>query len=164
MRNLALILLLVGVPQLARSSPLETALAGAELRGSATFRILGLPFYDARLFTKAGEPLDWSSDFALELNYRRALSQFDLVQGTLRELERTGSALPARSQLEGCFQGVRKGDSYLAVSNGQNELGFWRNGKQSCTLAYPKIKTRFMAIFLGENTRSKSFTRQLKAE
>ena len=105
-----------------------------------------------------------SQDFALELTYLRNLTGHDLVESTMRELTRTGGTLPVRGKLEGCFRDVRKGDRFVAVSNGQDQIGFWYNGQRVCTLTHPQIKSRFMAIFLGDNTRSKSFTRQLKGE
>lgn len=164
MRNLILSSALLLVPMFAQASTVESALPDAELRGAATFRFVGLPLYEARLFTKSGVPLDWSKDFGLELKYLRNLTEHDLVEGTMRELNRTGSALPVRDQLERCFNDVRKGDRYVAVSQGQNQIGFWHNGKPVCTLSHPQIKSRFMAIFLGDTTRSKSFTRKLKGE
>lgn len=161
---LAIALALCLSPVLAQASNVQSVLSGAELRGKATFRFVGLPLYEAQLFTKGGTRLDWNTDFGLELTYLRDLTQFDLVEGTLREFKRTGSALPLQGQLESCFDDVRKGDRYLAVSDGQNKIGFWRNDKRVCTLSHPQIKARFMAIFLGENTRSQSFTRKLKGE
>ena len=164
MRKLLLSLVAVLVPLSAQASTIKSALPGAELRGAATFRFVGFPLYEARLFTKSGAPLDWNQDFGLELKYLRNLTEFDLVEGTMRELKRTGTAMPLRSQLEQCFNNVRTGDRYVAVSKGQNQIGFWHNGKRVCTLSHPQIKTRFMAIFLGENSRSKSFTQKLKGE
>ncbi|KPD10562.1 hypothetical protein [Phaeobacter sp. 11ANDIMAR09] len=164
MRRLLLIAATLLVPLSAQASTVKSALPGAELRGAATFRYVGFPLYEARLFTKSGAPLDWNKDFGLELKYMRNLTEYDLVEGTMRELKRTGAALPLRGQLEQCFDDVRKGDRYFALSKGQDQIGFWHNGKRVCTLSHPQIKTRFMAIFLGENTRSKSFTRKLKGE
>lgn len=164
MRRLLLIAATLLVPLSAQASTVKSALPGAELRGAATFRYVGFPLYEAQLFTKSGAPLDWNKDFGLELKYMRNLTEYDLVEGTMRELKRTGAALPLRGQLEQCFDDVRKGDRYFAVSKGQDQIGFWHNGKRVCTLSHPQIKTRFMAIFLGENTRSKSFTRKLKGE
>jgi len=164
MRRLLLIAATLLVPLSAQASIVKSVLPGAELRGAATFRFVGFPLYEARLFTKSGAPLDWNKDFGLELKYMRNLTEYDLVEGTMRELKRTGAALPLRGQLEQCFDDVRKGDRYFAVSKGQDQIGFWHNGKRVCTLSHPQIKTRFMAIFLGENTRSKSFTRKLKGE
>ncbi len=164
MRRLLLIAATLLVPLNAQASTVKSALPGAELRGVATFRYVGFPLYEARLFTQSGAPLDWNKDFGLELKYMRNLTEYDLVEGTMRELKPTGAALPLRGQLEQCFDDVRKGDRYFAVSKGQDQIGFWHNGKRVCTLSHPQIKTRFMAIFLGENTRSKSFTRKLKGE
>ena len=152
------------VPLSVQASTVKSALPGAELRGVATFRYVGFPLYEARLFTTSGAPLDWSKDFGLELKYLRSLSEYDLVEGTMRELKRTGVALPLRRQLEKCYNDVRKGDRYTAVSKGQNQIGFWHNGKRVCTLRHPQIKARFMAVFLGKNTRSKSFTPKLRGE
>jgi len=164
MRRLLLIATTLLVPLSAQASTVKSALPGAELRGAATFRFVGFPLYEARLFTKSGAPLDWNKDFGLELKYMRNQTVYDLVEGTMRELKRTGAALPLRGLLEQCFDDVRKGDRYIAVSNGQDQIGFWHNGKRVCTMSHPQIKTRFMAIFLGENTRSRSFTRKLKGE
>lgn len=158
---LALSMALAGGVQ---ASVIERALPGAELRGTATFRFVGVPLYKARLYTPGGDPLDWNRDFGLELTYLRSLSGADLVESTLRELERLGGAPTVRGQLQRCFRDVQKGDRYAAVSNGPDSIGFWNNGYRVCTLSHPRIKDRFMAIFLGPDTRSAAFTRRLKGE
>ena len=162
MRKLALIVALLISAPTAQALPLASVLKDAELRGTAIFRYLGFPIYRARLFTSDGAPLDWQRDFGLELKYLRNVSQKDIVESTLREMKRSGKVLPVRDQLVRCFDDVGKGDRYLAVTDGPDRIGFWRNGKRVCTLSYPQITQRFMAIFLGDNTRSKSFTRKLK--
>lgn len=164
MRNFLILLWSILIPASAHANTVESVLPNAELRGAATFRFVGFPLYKARLFTPSGAPLDWSQDFGLELQYMRNLTEFDLVESTMREFARLGSSVPVRGQLETCFDDVRKGDSYTAVSQGQNKIAFWLNGKRTCTLSHPQIKSRFMGIFLGDNTRSKSFTRKLKGE
>lgn len=164
MRRCIALLFLTLTPLSAQANTVQSVLPNAELRGAATYRFVGFPLYDARLFTPSGAPLDWSQDFGLELKYLRNLTEYDLVEGTMREFKRTGAALPLRRQLERCFDDVRKGDRYTAISKGQNQIGFWRNGTRVCTLTHPRIKTRFMGIFLGDGTRSKSFTHKLKGE
>ncbi|MCK8464662.1 hypothetical protein MUY35_12445 [Aliiroseovarius sp. S1339] len=163
LRTLLTLILLAGTPApaLAQSNVAAVALPGAEVRGTATLRFLGLPLYQARLFTVGAAALDWNKDFGIELTYLRNLSQYDLVEATMREFKRTGGALPLEGQLNKCFDAVNKGDRYLAVSNGVDKVGFWRNGQRTCTLSHPQIKSRFMGIFVGDNTRSKSFTRKL---
>lgn len=164
MHRILLFLATLVIPLGAQASTIRSVLPGAELRGTATFRYLGFPLYEAQLYTIAGAPLDWSKDFGLELKYLRNLTKFDLVESTIRELNRTGTALPVRGQLERCFRGVQKGDRYVAVTSGPDKIRFWFNEARVCTLSHPQIKTRFMAIFLGADTRSKSFTRKLKGE
>ena len=159
-----LLCLLILVGHAAKASPVSSALPDAELRGEATLRFLGFPLYKARLFTPSGAPLDWSKDFALELTYLRDLTAYDLVEGTMREFERTGGTLPVRAQLNQCFFDVRKGDRYTAVANGPNQLTFWRNDTRTCTLSHPQITARFMGIFLGDNTRSRRFTSLLRSD
>ncbi|WP_282152215.1 hypothetical protein [Ruegeria atlantica] len=146
------------------ASTVSNELPNAELRGSATFRYLGLPIYDAKLFTPGGAPFSWSDDFGLQLTYRKNLKQKALVESTLDEMTRQGNSGLTQAQLEQCFQAVSKGDSYLAISEGPNKVGFWRNGRKTCTLSGPGVKKTFMSIFLGDNTRSASFTRQLKGQ
>lgn len=140
---------------------LAKALPGAQMRGQATYRHLGFQLYDARLFTKGGAPLNGAQDYALELIYKRTLSQNALVEGTLREMKRIGKDLPPRAQLEACFQNVNTGDRYLAVSRGPDQLSFWRNDRQTCTLKQKDIKTGFMSVFLSDQSRAPRFTQKL---
>ncbi|PRY22544.1 hypothetical protein CLV78_10684 [Aliiruegeria haliotis] len=156
--------LLLAASLLATPSPSLAAISGASERGSAVYRHFGLPIYEARLYTKGGAPLDWNEDFALELRYLRNFTAFDLVESTMRELDRTGGALPVRGQLETCFTDVRKGDRFLAVTNGPDRISFRLNGRQTCTLSHSGITYRFMSIFLGDNSRSQRFTRKLRGQ
>ena len=156
---LAVCLLALGV--LGQPSAANAAFPGASERGSAVYRYLGFPLYEARLLTKGGSAFDWNQQFGVELRYLRNLTQYDLVEGTMRELKRTGGAMNVRGKLEDCFKDVSKGDRFLAVTNGPNRLAFYLNGRQTCTLTHPQITYRFMSIFLGENTRSQRFTRNL---
>ncbi|WP_170571282.1 hypothetical protein [Ruegeria atlantica] len=148
---------------LSASSGLNT-LDDAQLRGTATFRYLGFPLYDAQLFTSGGAAFNWSQDFGLELTYRRNLTQKALVNSTLDEMARIGRPAPVRDQLQTCFKAVNKGDRYLAVSDGPDAVSFWLNGRKTCTMTYPGIKRSFMSVFLGENTRSAAFTQKLRGQ
>jgi len=158
------ILVVLAVPTFLQASTVKTVLSAPQVRGEATFRFIGFPLYQARLYTTDGAPLDWNQDFAIELNYLRNLTKKDLIESTLKELDRLGHPLPLREQLSQCFDDVSKGDQYLAVSRGHDQIGFWRNGTRVCTLTHPQFKQQFMAIFVGQNTRSKAFTRKLKGE
>lgn len=163
-RNAAILSLVLLAPAGLAATPVTNLLPDAELRGTATFRFLGLPIYDAQLFTKGGGPLSWSQDFGLKLTYRKSLKQKALIDSTLDEMARQGNSAPIEAQLKTCYQAVGAGDSYVAVTKGPDAIEFWRNGRKTCTLSYPGIKRSFMSIFLGNNTRSAAFTRQLRGQ
>ena len=163
-RSAALVSIIALAPGGLSASPITQTLSDAQLKGSATFRFLGVPVYDAKLFTPQGDAFNWNEDFGIQLTYRKNLKQRALVESTLDEMARQGNAAPTPGQLEQCFQGVSRGDNYVAISEGANKVGFWRNGQKTCTLSYPGAKRAFMSIFLGNDTRSASFTRQLKGQ
>ncbi|WP_171124057.1 hypothetical protein [Ruegeria sp. HKCCA4707] len=160
----ALVSLTVLIPGGLAASPISQNLSNPQQVGSATFRFLGIPVYDAQLFTPNGAAFSWDADLGLKLTYRKTLKQKALVESTLEEMARQGNPAPSQSALEGCYKAVGKGDSYIAISEGPNKVGFWRNGQKTCTLSYPGAKRAFMSIFLGTDTRSASFTRQLKGQ
>jgi hypothetical protein len=159
LRSILLIILILIAYPMAQASPV-----GMEPRGQATFRYLGLPLYEARLFTPGAAPLDWGADLHLELTYLRNLSRDDLVAGTLQELQRLGHDLPARGDLERCFQNVAPGDQFAATTMGRDAIRFQMNAGAGCTLSHPGIAPAFMSIFLGDYTRSARFSRTLRGE
>lgn len=161
MRKLLLCLAITAFPAMLPATPLETVLPGAELRGQATLRYYGLALLQARLYSPEGRPVDWQDEMALEFTYLRKFTESDLVKSTMMEFTRNGAAPPVEDQLARCFDDVGRGDRYLAVSNGPDQVMFWRNQQPMCTLSHPGVKNRFMAIFLGENTQSPAFTRKL---
>jgi len=163
LRAAVLVLALLAPSGLA-ALPQNSGLSDPKLLGSATFRFLGVPIYDAKLYTPDGAPFNWSEDFGLELTYRRSIKKKALVQSTLDEMARQGNSLPVQGDLNACFEAVSSGDRYLAIAQGPDRVSYWRNGRKVCTISYPGIKRAFMSIFLGNNTRSASFTRQLKGQ
>jgi len=162
MHSLTLAIFLLISPIVAHASSIGNILPGAQQRGEATFRFLGFPMYKARLYTDGGRAFDWQQDFALELTYQRNLTEYDLIESTLREMKRLGQTPQVEDQLALCFDDVAPGDRYLAVTDGSDRIGLWRNGRSTCTLSHPQIKRQFMSIFLGENSRSAKFTRNLR--
>lgn len=155
------ILCLLALPGATLASQVQTLLPGAEQRGAATFRLLGLPIYQARLYTRNAAPLDWSQDFGIELTYQRRISQSDLVDATMREMERMGNPPPPPGKFAACFQDVQPGDRYLAISRGADRVEFRLNGRKTCDLRHKAIKRDFMSIFLGPDSRSARFTQAL---
>jgi hypothetical protein len=161
MRKALAALCLLVLPTMGAANQVQTFLPGAEQRGAATFRLFGLPVYQARLFTRNAAPLDWSQDFGVELTYKRRISQKDLVQATLDEINRMGNPAPTVSQLSTCLQDVTPGDRYLAISRGADALEFRLNGRKTCDLRAKGIKRSFMSVFLGRDSRSARFTQAL---
>lgn len=158
-RSVILFLCIVLGYSMAWASP-----ANLQKRGEATFRWLGIPIYEARLFTPSGADLNWQDDFALELTYLRKISRDTLVESTLTEMQRIGANAPALARLANCYRDVTSGDRFQAITRGADEIRFQFNGLDVCTLTHPDIKAGFMAVFLGENTRSARFTRNLRGE
>ena len=148
----------------APASPVETAMKDPQVRGAATFRFLGLPIYEARLFTEAGKDLNPEAPHALELTYRRPAAEARIVKETLGQLRRLGFPTPdpLRKALDDCFADAGNGDRFLAIPRGPDRIDFWFNERPTCTLQHPGIRKGFMGIFLGDNSQSASFTRALK--
>lgn len=146
------------------SDALRTAFPEGREAGQATLRWLGFEVYDARVFTQNGVRATVGEPLALELTYKRKISRDVLVDTTMDEFGRSGPAPNVRGALMACFRNVQRGDRFLAVTRGTDTLDFWLNDDQTCTLTHPDVANRFMAIFLGENTRSARFTQALRGE
>lgn len=168
MLRLLLAIVSIGLPsQLCAHSPpheVRANVAGAQMLGAASYRWLGLPLYDATLYTTDGMSFDWSRKVALQLVYARKLSRDTLVNATLAELvrmERSRQDHPAiRKKLTACMRGTTTGDRIVAISTGRDSMSFWFNGWKTCDLSHPGIKRRVLGIWLSEGTR---FARQSRA-
>lgn len=133
-------------------------------RGEATFRWFGVAIYDARLFTPDGTRVNWQQDLTLELTYRRALTRQSLVDSTQSEMQRLGYTTPQAVDLNSCFRDVAPGDFFRAQSDGADQLRFYFNGVEVCTVSQPAIRRGFMSIFLSDNSRAPGFSRRLRNE
>ena len=164
LRLLGVIFVAMATMASADTKPVRALIPNAEVRGTAVFRFLGLPIYDARLFTENGAPFAWSENFGLELTYRRTMSGDTIVDATMRELKRLGTQTTPdlRQDLAQCFPSVARGDRFLAIPRGSDQITVWLNDQATCDLTYPDIKYGFLEIFLGDSTRSRSFTQKLQ--
>lgn len=136
--------------------------------GAATMRWLGLPIYDATLYTQGSQRFSWSQPIALELRYLRAFPASQLTKSTLDELQRIEgpqsdhAALIAK--LGKCFRNVSKGDRLTAYSSASSKVSFSFNGGAPCTVSHKGVRERFLGIWLSENSRSAKLTRRLKGQ
>ncbi len=172
MPRLALILLplLMALPLRAEVAPAEVtrSLGDPVSLGQASYGFLGLPLYDATLFTSGGGQFDWRKPLALQLVYARALTGETIIDSTLSELDRIEGAMPdhddLRRKLGTCFRDVRKGDRYVAIAPGAAEVSFWLNGEKTCELRHDRARERILAIWLSEESRAPRQARALRGQ
>ena len=170
MRKLALIavLLLAATPLRALDGAAVVAkvFGGAQMRGEATFRWLGLPLYTARLFTPGGGALSWANPVGLELVYARNISRQSLVDATVSELERLEGSRADHGvigqKLVPCFRDVAEGDQFVATTTSADEVQLFFNGARTCRVSHENLGERFLNIWLSDNSRSPALSRQLR--
>ena len=146
----------------------DIGLPNAQPLGSASFRWLGVTFYDATLYTQENRQFSWQNPMALELRYRKGVSGQKLAGSAVIEIRRL-EGKPAdfsqfMSKLQSCFRDVRKGDRYVAVSPTVNRIQMSLNGKRTCTVDHPDVRQRFLGIWLSPNSRMPSLSQRLSGE
>lgn len=162
-----LLVIIIALPARASASPeVGRAMSNPGKLGEVTFRWLGLPLYDAALFTPAGQGFSWARPIALQLTYARSISRDNLIEATITEMERMegarGDHAAIRQKLVSCFRDVSKGDRFTASASGGNAVQLWFNGRQTCTLGHSNIRERFLGIWLSDKSRSVRLSRQLR--
>lgn len=159
-------LLLNPAPPAAGSS--VAGLTQPQKLGEATMRWLGLPIYDAALYTEGAARFSWSQPLALELRYLRSFPASQLTKSTLDELQRIEGAQGDHAamivKLGECFKDVRKGDRLTAYSSASSKISFSFNGGAPCTVSHKGVRERFLGIWLSGNSRSAKLTRRLKGQ
>lgn len=136
------------------------------LRGQADFTFLGARIYGAELFTGGGGAYRAGRPVALRLTYYRQITSGQFLRSTMSELARIEGAradhAEIRAKLSGCFQNVGSGDTYVAYSSGASDLRLLRNGRETCRVSHAGIGSRFLDIWLSDQSRSPRLTRQLR--
>ncbi|MBT8153167.1 chalcone isomerase family protein [Epibacterium ulvae] len=146
----------------------DVGLPNAKPLGSASFRWLGVTFYDATLYTQQASQFSWQKPMALELRYRKGVSGQKLAGSAAIEIKRLEGTPADYSQFVGklqrCFRNVEKGDRYVALSSSPNTLQLSLNGRQTCTVNHPNARQRFFGIWLSPNSRMPGLSRRLRGE
>lgn len=143
------------------------ALPGTRLVGQADFTWFGFEVYQARLWSAALLP-GLETAFALELDYRRAISAQTLVETSLAEMQRIrGAPLDAgrldawRGHMQQAFVDVKPGSRITGVNLPGRGCRFYVNGQLSHEVMDPAFARAFFAIWLDPGTKDKKLRNQL---
>lgn len=147
------------------SADWRSELPGATQVGQGRFTWFGFVVYEAHLWS-AGAPEGWANAFALELVYRRALTQDTLVQASLDEMRRLGS--DDETQLAGWAREMRQ--AFVDVQPGQRITGvylpgegcrFYVDGRLRHAVSDARFARAFFSIWLDPRTRNPELRRDL---
>ena len=128
-------------------------------RGSGTLRWFGFRIYDAMLWSEQrSAAIDTTQHFALMLTYHRNISSTRLVDTTLEEMQRLGSADSEQqqgwlAQLQQSFPDVRTGDAIVGLNHPDVGVSFYHNGEMTATIADPTFAAAFFAIWFDPRSR-----------
>jgi len=130
------------------------------LHGEGRLRYFGLHIYDARLWSpdSALRSDDWSQrDFALELQYARALVGRQIAERSLDEIRRAGPVstdVAARwlESMNSIFPDVRPGDRLTGLHARGERARFFLNGQPRGEIRDADFARRFFGIWLAPQT------------
>lgn len=135
------------------------------IQGQGEMRWFGLRLYEASLWAPAGR---WQADlpYALELRYARDIASGRLVQASIEEMQRLGSADEARLarwklELERVFPDVRSGDVIHGLHLPQRGAEFYHQGKLTGRIDDVDFARAFFAIWLDPRTREPALRARL---
>ena len=140
----------------AQASPLPQ-LTDFKPVGSGTLRFLGLPIYDATLWSPGGA---WAANrpFALELRYARSFSGSAIARRSIEEI-RGLRALPSATlmrweqQMKALIPDVQAGDRLTAVRMPGKGVAFYRDTRKLGQIDDEAFAEAFFDIWLNPATR-----------
>lgn len=141
-------------------------LPGALAIGSGELRWFGLRIYHAVLWS-GQRPFDPAGRFALQLTYHRSISRERLVETSLDEMRRLGSApAPAtleqwRSKLRQAFVDVEPGDQLIGINLPGYGMRLYSRSKLVADIPDPLLARAFFGIWLNEASRDQGLRLQL---
>ncbi|WP_211231724.1 chalcone isomerase family protein [Ottowia thiooxydans] len=140
---------------------LRTALPAARLVGTGVLRFFGLRVYEARLWAAPGFlPENYAQHaFALELVYERKLEGKAIAERSIAEMRRVGNFTEEQSRqwlalMTQAFPDVAAGDRLLGLCDGQGEVSFVHNGKQTVRIRDAEYARLFFGIWLAPQSSS----------
>jgi hypothetical protein len=138
--------------------------------GQATLRFLGLPIYNARLWTPS--PFEASrlgeQPLVLELEYLRSLRASAIADRSIVEMRRAGTFTDEQARrwtadMQRVFPDVLPGDRLTGVHKPGVGAAFLHNDRPVGTIEDPQFARLFFSIWLGPETSEPTMRRQLLA-
>ena len=149
------------------SPPPEVAAAIPDAKpvGRATFSLLFWDLFEGSLWSNDGS-FSWEAPLALSLTYNTDFTAEELTDQTIDELDRLTNwskvdLATFRSTIAPCMANVGSGDRFTALSAGADTVQLFLNGKAKCQLNQPGLRRAYLQIWLSEDSRFPSKSRQL---
>lgn len=146
---------------------LAAELPDARPGGLATMRFLGLPVYDARVWSTRPVSGDGGEQLlAIEVRYARALAGPRIAQRSVDEMRRLGAFTDDQAQrwlqaLTRLIPDVQPGDRITAVQRPGHSARFFFNGQPRGEIAEPAFVRLFFGIWLSPHTSEPGLRAQL---
>lgn len=147
---------------------LQTALPQARLLGTGVLRFFGLRVYEARLWVKPGfVPDDYARQpLGLELTYDRKLEGAAIAERSVAEMRRVGKFDEAQAKrwlalMKQAFPDVAAKDRLLGLHDGEGEVRFFHNGRQTVAVNDAEYARLFFGIWLAPQTSAPALRESL---
>lgn len=147
---------------------LRSTLPAARLVGTGVLRFFGLRVYEARLWAAPGFlPEDYARHpFALELVYDRKLEGAAIAERSVAEMRRVGSFTEEQARqwldlMKQAFPDVVAKDRLLGLNDGQGDVRFFHNGRQTAQLRDADYARLFFGIWLAPQSSAPAMRNSL---
>ncbi len=136
--------------------------------GEATLRVLFWDIYVSKLYTRDGSFQGVQPGMALNLKYKRAVTDEQLVQATRKQWQKLPGFQPETSEmwlakLLELWPDVAAGDEILLYVDEQLASHFYFNGGRLGVMTDPRFTQQFLAIWLSPQTSYPEVRAQLIA-
>ncbi len=142
-----------------RTNPVTAEMALADLKsvGAATLRVFFWDVYDSELFSRDGKYRGIEPGLALNLKYKRAVTDEQLIKATQKEWKKLGGSQPAASEawlerLLELWPDVTINDEILLYVDNELASHFYFNGTKLGVLEDSGFTEQFLAIWLSPET------------
>lgn len=139
-----------------KPEPIKDVIKAEKPLGTGTLSKLWFKGYDAALWTDAS---DWSLDstYALALEYGMSFSTDELVERSIKEINRVHSLSQDEQntysdKLNSVFRDVSKNDVITALHEPSKGVTFYYNGSKTGVISDKTFAKRFMSIWMGSKT------------